>query len=210
MSRAKKCPIEEGDSDYYLRVPVCGVWSGRTRSSNTDVQTEAGAMSPPPDCDTSKSAPIQSPSVPEAASPQGAEASSLVEIPSKAKKPNEAMSSFLSSEEMLNKLYNFHVRGGHPSADRIFDLYRRLYGKSHPSAVTRTMLQDRLKLCRCFTAKHPTSANFVPIYPSTNRELFLDFKEIGTMRCPLVDGKKSYRLTVFEPLSGAVWSLPVL
>ena len=109
---------------------------------------------------------------------------------------------------MLNKLFMFHVRGGHPSAERVYALYRRLFGKHHPSKISLGHVKERLRFCRCYTKRPRQADNFTPIYPSTNRELFLDFKEVGTNRCPLTDGKKAYRLTILEPLSGAVWSLP--
>ena len=109
-------------------------------------------------------------------------------------------------QEMLNKLTMFHVRGGHPSAERIYELYRRLY-PDNVAGITIAKLRSHFKLCKC-ARNRKDNTNFVPRYASINKELFLDFKEIGTQRCRLKDGKKSYRLSILEPLSGAVWSLP--
>ena len=115
-------------------------------------------------------------------------------------------------ELLLNKLYAFHVRGGHPEAERLYALYRRLYNSNDNDEprVTKAEIQRRIQACPCFTAKQNRRQNFVPVHPSINKELFIDFKEIGTNRCPIPGmTKRAYRLTITEPLSGAVWSLPI-
>ena len=181
FSRAEKCPIEDGTSDFFLKVPMCAV---TTRSA-----TRADAVAVPADTATE-------------VNPDEVESST---VKPRSSGPSDEPSARIT---MLNKLFMFHMRGGHPSAERLFALYKRIFGKHHVSRVTLAHIKDRLRNCRCFTSRTKQSANFVPVFPSTNRELFLDFKEIGTNRCPLADGKKGYRLTVTEPLSGAVWSLP--
>ena len=118
------------------------------------------------------------------------------------------MDSDSSKAVMLNKLYAFHVRGGHPSADRLFQLYRRLFGKNHSSKVTLDSIRKRLQACKCYTTREK-SKGYVPVLPSTNAQLFLDFKEVGGNKCPIgSNGAKFHRLTIVEPLSGAVWTLP--
>ena len=111
------------------------------------------------------------------------------------------------NEKMLLKLTNFHIRSGHISAERVFSLYQRIYGKNHPSKITRDQLVAHFRACKCYTPK--ANGNFIPIQPSTNAELYLDFKTLGAHSCPLKNKAKSYRLSVIEPLSGAIWSFPV-
>ena len=111
------------------------------------------------------------------------------------------------NEKMLLKLTNFHIRSGHISPERVFSLYKRVYGPNHESKVTREQLEQRFKSCKCYSPK--PKGNFIPVKPSINAELYLDFKTIGSHHCPLKNGKKAYRLSIIEPLSGAIWSIPV-
>ena len=111
------------------------------------------------------------------------------------------------NSKMLLKLLSFHIRSGHISAERIHSLYLRLYGKNHSSKVTRQQITDKLKMCKCYSPK--SKGNFIPVKPSINGELYLDFKTIGAHSCPLKNGVKGYRLSIIEPLSGAIWSIPV-
>ena len=109
-------------------------------------------------------------------------------------------------EKFLKRTMIFHVRGGHPSAERIFDCYKKMFAKEYPG-LTLNRLRKEISRCNCPVRKRDT-ANFIPRYPSTNRELFLDFKEVGTSRCQLSSNRKMYRLSIIEPLSGAIFSVP--
>ena len=109
-------------------------------------------------------------------------------------------------EKFLKRTMIFHVRGGHPSAERIYDLYKKMFAKEFPG-LTLNRLRKEISRCSCPIRKRD-SANFIPRYASTNRELFLDFKEVGTSRCQLSSKRKMYRLSIIEPLSGAIFSVP--
>ena len=109
-------------------------------------------------------------------------------------------------DTLIKKLVLFHVRGGHPSAERIYELYRRVYRRQLPG-LTLNHLRKVISSCSCPNPNRD-KANFVPRFPSTNKELFLDFKEIGGSRCKLNSSRKMYRLSILEPLSGAIVSVP--
>ena len=113
-----------------------------------------------------------------------------------------------SVDILEKKLFAFHVRGGHHSVEKIFDIYKLMFQKEYPG-LTLNRLRNTFSRCSCPIRKRDKS-NFIPRYPSVNRELFLDFKEVGTSRCKLNSSKKMYRLSVIEPLSGAIWSVPHL
>ena len=109
-------------------------------------------------------------------------------------------------ETLIKKLVMFHIRGGHPSAERDFEVYRRAYRRQLPG-LTLNHLRKVLSACSCPNPNRD-KANFVPRFPSTNQELFLDFKEIGGSRCKINSSRKMYRLSILEPLSGALVSVP--
>ena len=109
-------------------------------------------------------------------------------------------------DDLLRRFVIFHEKGGHHSAEKLFGFYKRVYSRFYPG-LTLNRLREVLSHCSCPTRKRDLT-NFVPRFSSVNRQLFLDFKEIGTGRCPLDSTKKMYRLSIIEPLSGALFSIP--
>ena len=199
LSRAKKVRVD--DTDYIAKIPFNNIYASRTRkgkklatakqvkvNSNVSRQTTV-----PPQTNLTKPVTID----------QNLK-TSLANPPQIIKNLSNQNG---KTQEILNKLTMFHVRGGHPSVERMYQLYRRLFPKDYAS-ITVEKLRNHFKNCTCNTTQKDKT-NFIPRYPSINRELFLDFKEIGTQRCALTDGRKQYRLSILEPLSGAIWSLPI-
>ena len=106
-------------------------------------------------------------------------------------------------------MYEYHVRAGHVSPERIYGLYRRINGEN--TKVTIREVIEHFKSCHCYKPNAPSrSKNFIPTYPSVNSQLFLDFKSINTTNAPVHNcTSKLTRLSIIEPLSGACWSFKI-
>ena len=186
LSRAKKAPLQSGrDSRFFLKIPMLNNLNDSSESARSKRSAKRNQTR-----DT------------------------IADIEENDTNGFSEKQKSDAKTEMLNRLWMFHVRGGHPEAERVFQLFRKIYGSKHVSKISLQEVKDKFSLCKCFTQRTDRSKNFVPVFPSPNKQLFLDFKEVGTERCPVAgkqkgNGNKMYRLTVYEPLSGAVWTFPV-
>ena len=113
------------------------------------------------------------------------------------RKAKKLQKSDTTTQKILDRNLEFHMRAGHVSPERIFKSNKEIY----PEEIrpTRSQVEQKINECFCMKEKIPKVKQVAPTPVSTSDILYLDFKTNG----------KGKILSILEPLSGYYAGLSV-